>query len=82
MHDGTSIDDPHARNFLDCVKSRGKPKVEIEEGHLSTALAHLGNIVARTGRAIRLINESIDSDHEAGALTSREYREHWSAPKG
>ena len=81
-HDGTSIDAPHARNFLDCVKSRRKPKVEIEEGHLSTALAHLGNIVARTGRAIRLINESIDSDHEADALTSREYRDHWSAPKG
>jgi predicted dehydrogenase len=82
QHDGSSVDAPHARNFLDCVKSRQKPKVEIEEGHLSTSLAHLGNIVARTGRTIRLVNEAIDSDHEANAFVSREYREHWSTPKG
>lgn len=82
QHDGSSVDAPHARNFLDCVKSRQKPMVEIEEGHLSTSLAHLGNIVARTGRTIRVVNEAIDSDHEANALVSREYREHWSTPKG
>ena len=82
QHDGTSIDAPHARNFLDCVKSRKAPKVEIEEGHLSTALAHLGNIVARTGRAIRLNGESIETDPQANALVQRQYRKHWSTPKG
>ena len=82
QHDGTSIDTPHARNFLDCVKSRKAPKVEIEEGHLSTALAHLGNIVARTGRAIRLNGESIEADPQANALLQRQYRKHWSTPKG
>ena len=82
QHDGTSIDAPHARNFLDCVKSRKAPKVEIEEGHQSTALAHLGNIVARTGRAIRVNGESIEADPEANALMQREYRKHWSTPKG
>ena len=60
----------------------GAPLLPEIARHLSTAFAHLGNIVARTGRTIRLINESIDSDHEADALTSREYRDHWSAPKG
>ncbi len=82
QHDGTSIDAPHARNFLDCVKSRKAPKVEIEEGHLSTALAHLGNIVARTGRAILLNGESIEADPQANALVQRQYRKHWSTPKG
>jgi predicted dehydrogenase len=82
QHDGTSIEAPHARNFLDCMKSRKAPKVEIEEGHLSTALAHLGNIVARTGRAIRVNGEAIEADHEANALIKREYRQHWSTPKG
>ena len=82
QHDGTSVDAPHARNFLDCVKSRKAPKVEIEEGHLSTALAHLGNIVARTGRAIRLNGESIEADPQANALVQRQYRKHWSTPKG
>ena len=84
QHDGTSVDSPHARNFLDCVKSRHKPKVEIEEGHLSTALAHLGNIVARTGRTIQYnaAAESIEGDKEANALLARQYRQHWSTPKG
>lgn len=82
QHDTTSIDMPHARNFLDCVKSRQKPKVEIEEGHLSTALAHLGNIVARTGRAIQLQGDTIPNDKQANALLHRQYRKHWSTPKG
>ncbi|MBK5294144.1 MAG: Gfo/Idh/MocA family oxidoreductase [Acidobacteriia bacterium] len=84
QHDGTSIDSPHARDFLDCIKSRRRPKVDIEEGHLSTALAHLGNIVARTGRAIRYnaAKQIIESDPEANGLLRRDYRRHWSTPKG
>ncbi len=36
----------HYRNFLDCVRSRRWQELhgEIEEGHLSSALCHLGNI--------------------------------------
>ena len=41
-HGASSIDTPHARNFLDCVRSRQKPRVDIEEGHWATSLAHLG----------------------------------------
>ncbi len=84
QHDGSSIDSPHARNFLDCIKSRNRPRVDIEEGHLSTALAHLGNIVARTGRAIRYnaSTETIEANTEANRLLRRDYRSHWSTPKG
>ena len=84
QHEGGNIDEPHARNFLDCVKSRATPKVEIEEGPLSTALAHLGNVVARTGRTIRFDpkSETIPEDREANALLRRAYRAHWSTPKG
>jgi len=83
QHDGTSIDSPHARNFLDCIKSRKTPQVEIQEGHLSTSLAHLGNIVARTGRNIRFSpeTESVLNDAAANKLTARSYRQHWSTPK-
>lgn len=84
QHDGSNIDAPHARNFLDCIKSRKKPKAEIEDGHLSTSLAHLGNIVARTGRGIEFdpATESVVSDRNANLLTARKYRQHWSTPKG
>jgi hypothetical protein len=44
----------------------------------------LGNVVARTGRAIRFDakSESIPADREANALLGRAYRAHWSTPKG
>jgi predicted dehydrogenase len=82
-HDGSSIDVPHVRNFLDCVKSRKRPQVDIDEGHQAAALAHLGNIVARTGRTIRFdpSREVVTGDEEANRLVSREYRRHWSTPK-
>ncbi len=81
-HDKTSIDTPHARNFLDSMRSRQKPRVEIEEGHWSTS--HLGNIVARTGRAIEFDpkTEQVVGDADANKLVRREYRQHWSTPKG
>ena len=35
---------PHQRNFLDCIKDKKRPNADIEEGHKSTRLCHLGNI--------------------------------------
>jgi predicted dehydrogenase len=34
----------HARNFLDCVKSRGKCNCDVLTGHISTAATIIGNI--------------------------------------
>ncbi len=84
QHGSSSIDTPHARNFLDCMRSRERPRVDIEEGHWATALAHLGNIVARTGRAIRFDpkTEQVAGDGAANLYVKREYRRHWSTPKG
>jgi len=74
----------HARNFIDCVKDRKQPAGDIEAGHLSTVLCHLGNIVARTKRTIRYDGkaERVLDDAEANRLVAREYRRHWSTPKG
>ncbi len=74
----------HARNFIDCIKSRKGPNAEIETGHLSTVLCHLGNIAARTGRTIHYDakTETIKGDAEANRLVKREYRAHWSTPRG
>ncbi len=74
----------HARNFIDCVKSRKRSEGDIEAGHMSTVLCHLGNIVARTRRAVEFDGkaERIVGDAEANRLVAREYRKHWSTPKG
>jgi predicted dehydrogenase len=73
----------HARNFVDCIRSRQLPNGDIEIGHLSTVLSHLGNIVARTKRSIQVDpkSEQIIGDDEANEYVHREYREHWSTPR-
>src|SRR5262245_50272765 len=74
----------HPRNFIECVKSRKTPNAEIETGHVSTTLCHLGNIVAKTGRALKYdgATESIAGDADANKLVGRAYRKHWAVPRG
>ena len=43
----------HARNFLDCVKSRGKCNADILTGHLSTSATLLGNIAHKTQSCLK-----------------------------
>ena len=38
----------HARNFIDCVKSRGKCNCDIVTGHLSTSATLIANIALKT----------------------------------
>ncbi len=44
-------DRAHARDFLDCVKSRGKPLTDIETGFYSSLPLLLGVLALRTGKA-------------------------------
>ena len=41
------------RNFLDCIKSREKPIADVEIGHRSAILCHLGNIARWLGRSLQ-----------------------------
>jgi predicted dehydrogenase len=68
---------PHLRNFLDCVKEHKRPNADIEEGHKSTRLCHLGNIAFRTGRALGFDEqtETIIDDPQANKLLGRSCRE-------
>ena len=69
----------HARNFLDCVKSRKRPIADVEDGHQVTTACHLGNISLRVGRKIRWDpeKEEILGDREAAAMLERPYRKPW-----
>jgi hypothetical protein len=70
----------HARNFLDCVKSRAVPAADVEDGHRTVTACHLANISLRLGgRAIRwdAQREEIAGDPEASALLVRPYRKPW-----
>jgi predicted dehydrogenase len=67
---------PHLRNFLDCVRDHKRPNADIEEGHKSTRLCHLGNIAYRTGRTLRFDaqTETLVDNPEANKLLGRTYR--------
>ena len=76
----------HGQEFLDAIKTGRRPNADIEIGHVSTVLVHLGNLAARLGRSLEFDpqKEQVIGDEEANALLSRKYREggHWAVPKG
>ncbi|WP_165068138.1 Gfo/Idh/MocA family protein [Paludisphaera rhizosphaerae] len=72
----------HHQNFLDCVKSRKNPICDVEIGHRSATVCHLGNIAIRAGRKIKWDPkaETIVGDAEAASMLSRPYRSPWKLP--
>ena len=80
-----NADTAHAKNFLDCLRSRGKPNADLETvGHPSSLLCHLGNAAWRAGRTLRFDPATYTFTGDADAnqfLTRREYRKPWLLPK-
>ena len=68
----------HFANFVKGVRSRDYKVLngDIEEGHLSSAYCHLGNISYRLGRKLNInpSTESFVNDSEADGMLTRDYR--------
>jgi predicted dehydrogenase len=75
----SEMDVSHVRNFLDCVKSRNRPVADVEEGHRTATMCHLGNIATRLGRGLRWDagNEEFVGDADANRRLHYEYRKPW-----
>ncbi|HMC10594.1 MAG TPA: Gfo/Idh/MocA family oxidoreductase [Pirellulaceae bacterium] len=75
----------HAKNFLDCMRSRAKPNADLETiGHPSSLLCHIGNAAWRTGRTLRFDPATYTFRDDADAnqfLTRAVYRKPWLLPK-
>jgi predicted dehydrogenase len=71
----------HARNFLDCVKSRETPISDLESAHRVSTLCHLANLSLRVERRLQwdFSAENINGDREASAMLARPYRSPWDA---
>ena len=69
----------HIRDWLDCIKSREKPRADVEIGHRSTTIAHLGNISMWTKSRIEWDpdNERITNNEAANDYLHYEYRAPW-----
>jgi len=74
------LDKAHARNFLDCVKSRQRPHCDVEEGHRSTSYALLANIALATKARLDwdAQAERFTNHDPANELLDYEYRQPWS----
>lgn len=79
--DGGSPDAPHVANFIEAIRADDPTLLnsDIEEGHKSTMLSHLGNIAQRTGDVLHCdpSNGHILDNEEAMKLWKREYAEGW-----
>jgi predicted dehydrogenase len=68
----------HFGNWVDCVRSRKWQDLnaDILEGHMSTAMMHLGNIAFRTGRKLQFNpnSEKFVNDEDADSYLTRDYR--------
>jgi len=69
----------HQDNFIACVRSRQDPVANVEVGHRSAAICHLGNIAMLTGRKIAWDpdKEQIVGDAEANCWLDRPKRDPW-----
>ncbi|MEM7233140.1 MAG: Gfo/Idh/MocA family oxidoreductase [Planctomycetota bacterium] len=79
---GRFPDPPHKADFVDAVKTRRRPNADIEEGHRSACLVHLGNISTRLGRSLAFDKKSerVVGDPEAQRLVKRSYRAPFTIP--
>lgn len=68
----------HMGNFFDCVRSRALPICDVETGHRSATMCHLGAISLRTGKSLRWdsTEEKFVGEHaaEANGYVAREMR--------
>ena len=76
---GPGGDAVHMQNLLAAIREGAKLNSEIEEGHRTTLLCHLGNIAHRTGRALHCDPASgkVQNDPDAMKLWARDYAAGW-----
>ena len=72
--------DNHMKNLFDCVRSRQQPICDVEIGHRSVSVCHLGVIAMRLGRTLKWnpAQEQFTGDKEANGWLAREQRKPWS----
>ena len=75
----------HFKNWIEAIRKRDMSVQNgpVETGHLSSALAHLGNISCRLGRQLTFdpVSERFTGDEEANTMLTRQYRSPYLLPE-
>ena len=76
------VSNNHLQNWIDCIKSRKRAIADVEIGHRSTTVCHLGNIARELGRRLHWDpeKEQFAGDDQANALISRAQRKPYQLP--
>ena len=76
------VSNNHIQNWFDCIKSREKPIADVEIGHRSAILCHLGNIARWVGRPLKWDpdQETFPGDDEANNYLDRPRRQPYELP--
>ncbi len=77
IHLDKSVD--HKQNWLQSIKTRSKPITDVEIGHRSVSVCHLGNLAVQLGRKLQWNpdKEQFVNDTEANRLLTRAKRSPW-----
>lgn len=74
----------HFENFINAVRTRDSKSLNgpVQTAHLSSGLAHLGNIAYRLGRQLKFDpkTETFVNDDEAATMLTRDYRAPYIVP--
>jgi predicted dehydrogenase len=73
----------HVQNWIDCIRSRERPVADVEIGHRSSTVCHLGNIARWVGRRLRWDPEKevFPDDEEANTYLDRARRKPYELPE-
>jgi len=80
---GRFPDEPHAANFIDCIRTREMPNADIEQGHMAACLEHMANLSYRLGNAKLAFDgatETFVDNDEANGHLKPSYRKHYRVP--
>jgi len=77
------VSDNHFQNWFDAIKSRKRPIADVEIGHRSAILCHLGNIARWAGRKLRWDpqKELFIGDDQANQYLQRPQRKPYQLPE-
>ena len=69
----------HAKNFLECIRSRKIPIADLASAHRVAVACHLANLSLRLGRSLKWDwkTNTVPGDAEANAALVRPYRAPW-----
>lgn len=67
----------HAQNFIDAIKDRNKPIADVEIGHRSATIGHLGNIARWVSEKTQEVGVKMNWDTKTEKFTNNDWGNHF-----